>query len=180
MFGGSSALMGILATFVVPKLVKELGILKVSQARASYAMHPSRKKEHDIVFDRSSSETECCRPYYLPFHRDSYCSTQNFLETKQALYVYCLAQKLCCYQKQKLQSCNSRCIIHLSYRQKLTKMPFDIYINYPFESAAATGSAVLHPHPRQQRALLPAALPALSSPSRCAGPSRQASSAVHK
>jgi len=58
-FGGSSALMGILATFVVPKLVKELGILKVSQARASYAMHPSRKKEHDIVFDRSSSETEC-------------------------------------------------------------------------------------------------------------------------
>ncbi|XP_039836468.1 solute carrier family 40 member 3, chloroplastic-like isoform X1 [Panicum virgatum] len=31
-FGGSSALMGILATFVVPKLVKELGILKAGAA----------------------------------------------------------------------------------------------------------------------------------------------------
>jgi iron-regulated transporter 1 len=28
-FGGSSAVMGILATFMVPNLVKELGILKV-------------------------------------------------------------------------------------------------------------------------------------------------------
>ncbi|PUZ63864.1 hypothetical protein GQ55_3G100700 [Panicum hallii var. hallii] len=41
-FGGSSAVMGILATFMVPKLVKELGILKASQAEANYVMHPSR------------------------------------------------------------------------------------------------------------------------------------------
>lgn len=43
-FGGSSAVVGILATFVTPHLVKELGILKVSPP------------VHHYAFDRASSE----------------------------------------------------------------------------------------------------------------------------
>ena len=48
-FGGSSAVMGILATFMVPKLVKELGILKVKPGPARSCIHPRNMTSCSIV-----------------------------------------------------------------------------------------------------------------------------------